>query len=486
MSLSVLTLMRPWWLLALFPLGLLLWRLRWAQVAEDGAWRQVVDAHLLPHLLVGGDGQSRGSLALLAGGLVLAILALAGPTLPPPAAAIEQRTRVLVVDLSPAMDTLNGDASRLERVKLKILDLLHALPAGQTALLVYADEPYLVVPPSADGESIARFVPDLAVDAMPVPGNHPERALAMAARVLARSGPGQRDVLWITAGVEGKLPPLPALAGLSLSILHVAAAESPALLAAAKNNGGSYLRMSTDDSDVRQLIATAWLGRVARSHSASHQGHEFGYWLLLPLLLLAPLAFRRGLLLFGGLFITSLLATPPAEAQSLSLAPLADYLAWRQLQSGNEQAAAVGFADPRWGAVARYRASQFDQADKLLVGLTDADSLYNRGNALARQGRLVDALSVYDAALQLREQDPDIRYNRDLVRRLLDQQGRQPQGGGGAPPMAPPPKAPADLEAARLADQWLRRVPDQPGSLLRRKLLLEHRHRRANPAEQPW
>ncbi|NMG44649.1 hypothetical protein GPA22_13050, partial [Aromatoleum toluvorans] len=55
----------------------------------------------------------------------------------------------------------------------------------------------------------------------------------------------------------------------------------------------------------------------------------------------------------------------------------------------------------------------------------------------------------------------------------------------------PPPAAIArrdtqDKEAERLAAQWLRRVPDEPAGLLRRKLELEHRRRESGEVERPW
>ena len=57
-ALSQLHVLRPWWLLGLLALPLLAWGLRRAARQRQG-WRQVVDAHLLPHLLDGeGDRQA--------------------------------------------------------------------------------------------------------------------------------------------------------------------------------------------------------------------------------------------------------------------------------------------------------------------------------------------------------------------------------------------------------------------------------------------
>ncbi|MEO5661211.1 MAG: hypothetical protein ABIQ90_15660, partial [Polaromonas sp.] len=68
--------------------------------------------------------------------------------------------------------------------------------------------------------------------------------------------------------------------------------------------------------------------------------------------------------------------------------------------------------------------------------------------------------------------------------------------GQQAPGKTPPAPGPAqqrpgqvgvaEREAARVADQWLRSIPDQPGSLLRRKLLAEQRRRRAGETAPAW
>ena len=125
------------------------------------------------------------------------------------------------------------------------------------------------------------------------------------------------------------------------------------------------------------------------------------------------------------------------------------------------------------------------------------DAHYNRGNALAKQGKLSDALAAYDAALALRPSDADTRHNRDLVQRLLkpppEPPPPPPQGGaGGQAPPAPGPaqnqnqSSTAEREAARVAEQWLHAIPDQPGTLLRRKLLAEQRRRQSDEAARPW
>ena len=122
---------------------------------------------------------------------------------------------------------------------------------------------------------------------------------------------------------------------------------------------------------------------------------------------------------------SNLWSTPEQQAQHL-------------LDSRQAAAAAPLFTDPRRRGYAQLRAGQYAQAAKSLAPLRDADSLYNRGNALAHTGQLRDALAAYDAALKQSPGNRDIVHNRDLVAHELQNQqqqsakGQQRSNGSGA------------------------------------------------------
>ena len=96
---------QPLWFLALLPLVLLIWLVR-GHGSTDNAWRRVCDASLLPYLLVNPQrGDSRLPLWLLAGGWLIAVIALADPVWekqPQPVFRTEE-ARVVVLDLSRSM-----------------------------------------------------------------------------------------------------------------------------------------------------------------------------------------------------------------------------------------------------------------------------------------------------------------------------------------------------------------------------------------------
>jgi Ca-activated chloride channel family protein len=97
------------------------------------------------------------------------------------------------------------------------------------------------------------------------------------------------------------------------------------------------------------------------------------------------------------------------------------------LDAGQPAQAAERFHDPRHRAYADLQAGRYQEAAKLLTPFTDAQSEYNRGNALAKAGELRAALAAYDAALKQTPADTDIRHNRDLVARALQQRHQSPQ-----------------------------------------------------------
>jgi Ca-activated chloride channel family protein len=101
------------------------------------------------------------------------------------------------------------------------------------------------------------------------------------------------------------------------------------------------------------------------------------------------------------------------------------------LDAGEPALAAARFQDPRRRAFADLEAGDDQEAAKLLQPFDDAESEYNRGNALARSGQLQAALAAYDAALKQAPADKDIRHNRDLVERALRQQRPAPQSSPG-------------------------------------------------------
>ena len=164
--------LRPNWLWALVP-TLALYLLVHRGLDPERQWRRLVAAELLPHLRVsGGKGQWFRPIHLITAVLVLAIVAAAGPTWQREISPFTEDAAPLVIalDLSPSMNAVDVQPTRLERAKQKVRDLLAQRPGARTALIVYAGTAHMVLPPSDDPSVYETFLSDLETNIMPVAG----------------------------------------------------------------------------------------------------------------------------------------------------------------------------------------------------------------------------------------------------------------------------------------------------------------------------
>lgn len=454
--------LRPAWFLALAPALVVLAQL-WRQRGRAGRWQAIISPALLTHLLLDSD-QSVRRLPLLALGLgwLLAVTALAGPTWerqPQPVyrAPVE---RIVVLDMSPSMAALDLKPDRLTRARYVIRSLLGETREGRMALVVFGAEPHVVTPLTDDAATIEALLPALTTDILPAPGDRGGPALRLAGELLQRVGSARGEILLLSDGVGDPADTLEVLHELRrrdvrttvLGVGTPAGAPAPTAQGGFETSAEGGIRLARLDESGLRAMAEAGGGRYRRLDEGPvagllsqpvdrDPGHaridrqgmdrwvEKGPWLLLPLLLIAAGAFRRGWL---AVLVVLVYPPPPAHAfgwQDLWLRP--DQQAASLLEQGNAGAAAERFEHPAWRATASYQAGDYAAAAEGFTG-EDADSRYNLGNALARAGRLQEALAAYDQALAGQPGHEDARFNRELIEQLLQSQ-QQPSGQEAAP-----------------------------------------------------
>ncbi len=296
--------LRPWWLLALAPAALLAWRL-WAAADPSRAWRGVVAPELLPHLLVDGGRRAwLGPTQVLTAGWVVAAVALAGPAWQREAAPFADDADVLVVVLkvTPSMQTEDVAPTRLARATQKVHDLLVLRPGAKAALVAYAGSAHRVVPPTSDAGVLDSFAGELAPDVMPVAGDAAAEALVMADETVAKSG-RRGWVLWVAdaAGTDqaAALADYRAKGRAPVTVLAVAGdgPEFDSLAAAASTLGADLVRVTPDDTDVRRLAANTRFSTTAAE--TAERWRDAGYWLVPVVAAVALAAFRRGWVIRG-------------------------------------------------------------------------------------------------------------------------------------------------------------------------------------------
>lgn len=454
--------LRPAWLVALAPLALALWAAAGTQ-EHANPWRRLVDRHLLRHLVVtGGDGARRWPLLLGALAGAAACLALAGPAwerIPQPTFTGVDPT-VVVLDLSPAMNVDDLSPSRLARARHELQDILDRTRGGQVGLVLYSDEPFVAAPLTDDARVVAEMIPSLESGLMPLRPARTDRALAQAQALLDQAGAASGRVVLLSAGSDAAsaetLAAARALAasGRTLGVLGagtdggaplrdargrvvtggdgrpvMTSLDRAALEALAAAGGGSFSALRADDADLATVLPSRAPGSVRDGQQGSSAQFDVwrdaGIWLVLIPLLVAPLAFRRGLVAAIALALVAGGAGEAAASTWSDLWNRRDQQAQAALDAGDAARAATLFEDRAWQAAATYQNGDYASSAEAYATLEGDQNRYNLGTALARAGQLEEAVAAYDEVLASLPEHDDARFNRDLVQRLLDQQREQ-------------------------------------------------------------
>ena len=447
--------LRPEWLWALLALPVILAVALYRQRRSD-AWRQAVDAHLLPHLLAAGARRRvRLPLAVLLG-WTLAALAMAGPSWRQQVQPMFQPSAplLIVLDLSSRITATDLPPSRLLQARAKVGELLRARKGGQVGLVVYAEDAYTVAPLTDDGSNVALYLDALSPDVMPRDGQRADRGIDWATRLMRQIAAAQGQILLVTDQADGEAALAAAQArglGLQVSVLGLgtpagaayrddsgqirqAALDEGRLRAVATAGGGRYARITADGSDLRALgVLDAREGTAAQRPGEGRQWRDEGFWLLPPVMLLALLAFRRraaGRSAGGG--PAAMDGDVQAQAAPAPASPPSQGTLWKRADQLQHQRLADG--------VQAYRAGDFATARKQFEGIDSDAGWYNLANTLARQGSYDEAIAAYDRALALHPGMADAVANRAVV----DAARKRRQSGAGA--------GPAEAAAERAAE----------------------------------
>ncbi|MEE4298995.1 MAG: VWA domain-containing protein [Pseudomonadales bacterium] len=333
----------------------------------------------------------------------------------------------------------------------------------------------------------------------------------------------------------------------------VATLDEGPLRAVANATGGRYTRFETSDADLRTLLGGV-LDASGEENDRDREFDlwiDMGPWLVLLVLPVVLLSFRRGVV--AVLAVAALGPIERAEAADGGWFATPDQQGYRALREGRADEAVELFEDRTWQAVALYRAEEYEAAASAFSA-ADAESLYNTGTALARAMKLPEAQVALTEALALDPEHADARHNLELVEKLLEDQRQNAENEQGSPQEDPNSEgneseasqrdqesqsqageqedesaesgqgeqeeeqeaaesdgeepqdgeqegeqsesdelmAQRSREQEQALEQWLRRVPDEPGALLRRKFRYEtdRRYRqglrRAPQDQQPW
>lgn len=506
---SLLHFQEPLWLLAFIPLGLVLWLVSRTN-PNTSAWSKVIDQNLLPYLLQGKESKvSKLPKWLLILGGLLAIIALADPVwkkIPRPVFQTNS-ARVIVLDLSNSMQANDLKPSRIERARFKIEDILSLEEEGQTGLVVFAGDAFTASPLTRDVDTIRNLLQVFTPRLMPAQGSRVDYGLQKAHELLKQAGVNNGQVLLIADGVSNQPKALKAvealkIAGHTVSVLAVGTKEGgvlrfptkdvtvkldvDALQEISKKGGGGYHMITSNNTDLNTVLKTVVnndkQNQEATDDFKSADWQSTGPFILLLLLPIAALAFRKGWLLNAFIAIgligvfsqpqTAYAETPPtgkaneksaignssaegARAHGVGLdesngktiasitaeesASFSDSISkqWQKLWLNSEQRADRAFKKsefkqasklsetPLRKGSANYKSKDYKGALTDFKNAQSADARYNEGNTLAKLKKYKEAIDSYKDALKIKPDMKDAKANIKAIEEFLKRKKQQ-------------------------------------------------------------
>jgi Ca-activated chloride channel homolog len=297
--------LRPYWLLLILP-ALVVWRFEASVSDASDRWKRVIDRELLCHLLVRDEkriGITPNLLSLVA--WILGSVAVAGPTwVREPSPFADAKPPVMVVlGVTPSMETSDLAPTRLDRARQKLADLLALREGAATGLIAYSGSSHLVLPPTPDATVVIAMMQALEPNIMPKQGDDVAAAVVLARGVLDGNERGG-SVLVVTDSVapdqigrfgDDDLQPNRTPTTILAMLPPERAKDEGSLVETARTLDARLVATTIDQADVAEIAQR--LDRVGQPKDVAGEGQhwrEYGYWLTPVLALIVLSWFRRG------------------------------------------------------------------------------------------------------------------------------------------------------------------------------------------------
>lgn len=421
--------LRPWWLLGLIiPAAVYVFTYKNSQI--QSAWQKVCDKNLLDYLLIKNNG-TKGYKASVSAALItlFLVMALAGPTWlkkENPALSVENPVMILL-NMSGEMWNKDVSPSRIERAKYVIKDLTKSLKNTESGLIVYSKEPFMITPLTEDTSLIDNIMSALQLDIMPQDGDRLDRAIELAVSRMQKTGLPHGNLIVITSNVGERFDAAltgasqASDAGFDVNIVNISKTTNDKLQMVADKGNGLYLNYQQSLAPLIQKINDITAKEIKQSKNMQTVWEDMGWYLLWLPALLFLFSFRRGafVIILGCFF--NIYTAEASWFLNDNQEALHDF------EKQNYAEAAEKFTDTQWKGAAAYKNGDYEAAYENFLQKTDATALYNQGNALAKGGKIAEAIKKYEEALQKQPDFADAKFNLEYLKKQQQQKNQQNQ-----------------------------------------------------------
>ncbi|KZN61477.1 vWA domain-containing protein [Pseudoalteromonas luteoviolacea] len=419
----------------------------------------IIAPHLANIVLAKSDEQKVSQSSWLTGLILfLSILAIAGPSIEKQSVPVftAKQARVIVMDMSYSMYSTDIAPNRLTQARFKTLDMLQLFKEGDTALVAYAQDAFIVSPLTSDIKTLENLVPSISPQIMPGKGSNVLAGIDQAKTLLEQANYTQGEIILVTDEVETEevtdIQSMLSNSGYSLHVYGVGTVQGAPisvpeggflkdrygqivvpklyvdrLKSLAQRLGGNYASYTPDSSDI-QSFANIQRSDIERPDQPNETlwRIDAGKYLLFVILPLALITFRKSALALCLTLFVYLPSTPSYAAEWQSWFKNTDQNALSAYQDKDYESAGSAHDLTLKGA-ALYQQGEFEQAANVLAQSDSSIGQYNLGNALAQLGKLDEAIDAYNRALDINPEFEQAKQNKALVEQLKEQQQNSDQ-----------------------------------------------------------
>ncbi len=463
------------WLLALVPALVLF--LVWAFRARRRALEEFIAPALGVRLTASVNRAARRWKAVLLVAVVLfAALALARPQWGFEWREVKRRgvDVFVVLDVSKSMLAEDVRPNRLTQAKFAVEDLLGKLQGDRVGLIAFAGSVFVQCPLTVDYEAFRMTLRDVSPNSIPRGGTAIGQSLQVALKSFEAGESGDRAIVLITDGEDTEDDPLPAAEAVAKQGVRVYAIgigtsdgelipvreqdrpmeflkdregqvvksrlNEEALKQIALKTGGIYVRSAAGDFGIETIYEKG----IAQLQRAEHEArlqkrylerYQWPLGIALALLVIEMFVTeRRRILNHRDTEVTE-------RKRSLVVLTLCSLCLCGSISFGANETWPRIYND----GVTAYRsndfvaaATAFEQATASADRELQARAFYNAGNAYYRQGEAAEpvgpqaalpafqkSLKGYESALALAPADEDAKFNRDLVKKKIEELEQQ-------------------------------------------------------------